>query len=650
MSRLLLLWFAWQICLAFTTTVWSQVAQEKNPGLELTIARQNNFTYSSRLDLLQRFEKGKYRAELSVYHENLLNSTRKQDPFVQLYLRTSLWQYYRIHKQWELTSWLETDQFFNTGNQRLSIYAGATYTPLPDVSISPIAGYSWDYRSSVLDQGFTPGLLVRSRHDFGDGLSMRTDVFARVKYINPRHQRNLILSSEWAKTFSEQAGISFELEGGSNEMDNYQSGSIERIKADTLSARIGLQYQLFKGMFWESDNQVIITRRKFDYDLFTIKSPEFNDLLFNQINWRTRQKFSYSGAKMDGYFTYEFESLGRRYELENSMELPGIEFNRLLQREQQKDYFRNLTRLEMRVNYRFNPRQKFSLIGTNRYLQYDTPSETNYDDHDELNYALSGEWNASWSRNFSTRYKLIGNVRRYAFLFKERSQDNYTQPSLRMEFAYKWQISPSLSIRGDQFIYVTYNVKDFEDRNLTDRSTRNLESRLIARYRANRKLTSEFSAYRKEIHVSYLNWEQFTETTLDTTTTYILEQTNRYELKSPWENARLYFDFGYKHFSQLRYLNTSMTSLQNILTPINLHIRNHQTGIVTGVRYLHRKPANAEFSVWWQVQYLDYKYNEIAKLITLSTNYQEAVLRKAIVNFRPFFRCQLNIVLGGNQR
>ncbi|MEZ4825483.1 MAG: hypothetical protein R3C61_04190 [Bacteroidia bacterium] len=645
-SYLLRLFFAGLFCLACTISAWSQVRMEKTPGLELSIARQNNFTYSSRADLLYRIQRDKYRAELSIFHENLFNSTRRTDPFVQLYLRTSLWQHYSLRPQWEFSSWLETDQFFNTGNQRLSVYAGVTYTPLPDITISPIVGYSWDYRSSVLDQGFTPGILVRARRDFAEGLSMRTDIFARVKYIHPRHQRNIMLSSEWAKTFSEQAAISFEVEGGSNEMDNYQSGSIERIKADTLSARFGLQYQLFEGMYWESDNQVILTRRKFDYDVFTAKTPEFNDLLFNQFNWRTRQKFSYSGSKMDGYFTYEFESLGRRYELENSMELPNIEFNRLLEREQQKDYFRNLTRLEMRVNYRFSPRQKFSLIGTNRYMQYDTPSETNYDDHDELNYALSGEWNASWSRYFSTRYKLIGNVRRYAFLFKERSQDNYTQPSLRMEFSYKWQVNPALSLRGDQYIYVTYNVKDFEDRNLTDRSTRNLESRVVARYRAGKKLTSEFSAYRKEIHVSYLNWERFTETTLDTTTTYILEQTNQYELKSPSKNTRLYFDFGYKHFSQLRYLNTSMTSLQNILTPINLHIRNHQTGPVTGFRFLHRRPANAEFSIWWQFQYLDYKYREIARLITLSTNYQESVLQKAVVNFRPFFRLQLNIMLG----
>ena len=581
--------------------------------------------------------------QLRANHDVLLNPSRSDNPFIQLYFHTSFWQFYQISKKWELASWLESDQFLNTGNQRYSLYAGATYYPTSFMSVTPIFGYSWDYRSKILDQGVSPGILLRIRNKREDGLETRTDIFARNKYINPRHQRNIQIRSEWAKTFGNSAGVALEIEGGSNEMDDYTSQSIEKIKADTISGRLGLQYQIFNGLFWESENQITYSRRKFDYELNENTEPEFNDLSFNQINLYTKQKFSYAANKLDAFFTYEYEYLSRRYELENSMDLPEPEFERLLKREEEKDYFRNLTNLEMRINYRPVRRHTFSLIGTNRYLQFDTPSEENFSDHDQLNYGLSGEWNTSWSQNFSTRYKLIGSLRKYAFLFKERSQDNYTQRNLRMEFDYRWQINPKLLIRGSQFIYVTYNVKDFEDRNLTDRSTRNLESRLYFRYRPKRKVTYELSLYRKEFHVSYLNWDAFSETTLDTTSIYIIENTNQIQLKSPWESAAIFLDLGYKHFSQLRFQNTTMTSLLNILTPINLHIRNHQTGPVTGIRFLHRKPANFELSVWWQIQYQDNKYSETTKLISLSTNYQEKQLQEVDVHFRPFFRLQANI-------
>ena len=314
-----------------------------------------------------------------------------------------------------------------------------------------------------------------------------------------------------------------------------------------------------------------------------------------------------------------------------------------MDRERLKDYFRNRTNIELFVKVPLKQKHNFVLSGTNRYLRYDTPAENNFDDHDELNYGLSTEVQSSWSRNFYTRYKILGIVRRYAFLFKERSQDNYTQRTLRMEFDYRWQAMKNLTISGEQFIYVTYNVKDFKDINLTDRSTRNLESLLEIDYRHSKKWDSELRLYRKEIHISYLNWEAFTETTLDTTTTYLAELKNRFLIKVPGESVRLFADIGYKHFSLLRFQNTSMTSLQNILTPINLHIRSHQTGPVTGIRWFHKQPAQVNLSIWWQLQYQDFKYRELAKLTNLSTNYREANLQKAVINFRPFIKLEVNI-------
>ncbi|MEL6652543.1 MAG: hypothetical protein AAFQ87_17210, partial [Bacteroidota bacterium] len=476
-------------------------------------------------------------------------------------------------------------------------------------------------------------------------LQMETQFYARDKYINPRLQRNIMLQSQWSKRFNQSAAVSVALQGGSNQMDNYTSGSIKRIKADTLGGQLNLQYQLLPGLLLESSNQLFYTRRQFDYDIFSAPEAEFNDLLFNQIDFYTRQKLSTSTKKLNLSFVYEFQYLGRRYELENSMELADIEFNRLRDREQQKDYFRDLTNLELRLAYRPSSRHRLTLVGTNRYLQYDTPADDNFDDHDELNYGLSLDWNARWSRNFSTRYKLIGGVRRYAFLFKERSQDNYTQRNLRMEFEYEWQFLSRWRLSGQQFIYVTYNVKDFEDRNLTDRSTRNLETRVRLQYRHSQKFNSELSLYRKEIHVSFLNWAAFSETTLDTTSFYLLEWKNQWQLNSQKENRLMFFDFGYKHFSQLRFTNTAMINLSNILTPINLHIRNHQTGPTTGFRLRLRNPASIEASVWWQLQYLDNKFFEVDRFTTLSSSYRESELRVPKVNFRPFFQLRLNLFL-----
>jgi hypothetical protein len=629
------------LCLAYGTLS----AQDIPRGLHLSISRQNNFTYSTRLDFRHRWEKERYRLELNFHHDNLYNSFRKTDPFVQLYIRTHIWQHFDLKPGLSLSSWIESDQFFNTGNQAHSIYLGTTWRPTDWLEFTPLIGYSWDYRSQILDQGLSPALLFQAQYQWENGLQMESRVLARNKFIHPRLQRNVMVQSQWSSKFSQDASLAFSLRGGSNQMDNYTLGSIKQIKADTIGGALDLQYQLVKGLFWESHNQLNLTRRQFDYGLFTAAEAEFNDLSFNQLDIYTRQKLSTVGKKFDAYFVYEYQNLGRRYELENSMELPNVEFTRLREREQQKDYFRNQISMDLRLNYRLNERHALTLTGNNRYLQYDTPSEDNFDDHDELNYGLSLEGRSRWSKGFSTRYELLAGVRRYAFLYQERSQDNYTQHNLRMEFQYDWQFLPAWRLSGQQFIYVTYNVKDFEDRNLTDRSTRNLESRLLLQYRPSRKWESNLSLYRKEIHVSYLNWDAFAETTLDTTTTYLAEWVNKWQLKSPVENSALFLDLGYKHFSQLRLLNTSMVNLSNVLTPINLHIRNHQTGPTTGFRFRTPKPASISVWIWWQLQYQDFRFHEIDDFTTLSSNYREATLNEAKVNFRPFFRLELNVLL-----
>ncbi|MEM7659675.1 MAG: hypothetical protein AAF399_26415, partial [Bacteroidota bacterium] len=621
------------------------LAQQRPSSLRFNFQRQNNFTYATNVDTWYVLSKKKYRLELDVHHDNLFNSLIKDRPFVQSYIRAHVWQYFRLKDNLQLTNWIETDQFFNSGNLRYSLYMGGEYQWKDLIRVRPMIGYSWDRRSGILDQGFSPAIFAEGRYRLEDGWEMQSRVFARAKFIAPRHQRNVILRSEWSRAFGGQAGLNIGVQAGSNQMDNYKSASIEQIKADTAAVDLNWQYRLPNGILWESANRLMFSNRRFEYDVFAKEEAEFNDLRFDQLDFFSRQKLSFSTKKLNGYFLYEFQNLGRRYELTNSTMVPDREFERLREREQLKDFARNQTRLELVLNYLLSLKHRLQLTATNRYLRYDTPSEDNFDDHDELNYGLSIQLSSRWNKRFSTRYELLGNMRRYAFLFSERSQDNYMQPSLRMEFGYQWDISPKFNMSGAQFIYVTYNVKDFEDRNFTDRSTRNLETRLEFRYRPKPRLNLELNAYRKELHVSFLNWDEFTETTLDTTTTYVIEQITQLEVKNKWEKSRLFLDVGWRNRSQLRFLNTSMLSLENILVPINLHINNHQTGPTTGARVLFKQGGSIAFSLWWQAQIQNFNFFEVDNFTSLSANFEESELNKTNFIFRPFFKLNLNLVL-----
>ncbi|MEM6630525.1 MAG: hypothetical protein AAF694_12680 [Bacteroidota bacterium] len=587
----------------------------------------------------------KYEFNLQLSHDNILNTSRQRDQFVQAFIHASLWQHYQLSPKLKVSSWIEYDHFLTNNNLRLSTYAGISYSPFPELSLTPLIGFSWDQRNMILDKGFSPALLLSSQYTWEDGLNMETRIFARTKYISPRNQRNLSLHSIWTRSFSSYADLAFQFHGGSSEIDDYRSNMIERILSDTLNPRLSLRYQFRPQLFWDSENAISLTQRQFKFDVFESQPVSRNDLSFSQFDIFSRQKLSFGGKKFRGYFLYEYQSLNRRYELENTLELTVNAFEQQLTREKQKDFLREINKLEIQVNYQLHPRHALKLIANNRYLTYDTPSESNFDDHDELNYGLNTEWRAQWSRRFSTAYRLLGNVRKYAFLFQERSQDNYTQYSLRMEFDYRWEPLKKLRIKGSQYVYVAYNIKDFEDFNRTDRSTRNLESHLNIKSQPHKNWDIDLTLYRRETHVSYIDWESFNETTLDTTITYNISHIHTLQIKSPWENIRLFMELGYQHLSLSRKFNTSMTNLNNILVPINLRSRSLQTGPRTGFNVYRRNPASIQLNVWWQLQYQDNIFQEIDAFTSLSASFREEALRRIGRNFRPFFTLKLNFWL-----
>lgn len=641
-------------CIGLPLQLWAQApVQQPGPGLRLSFVRQNNFTYSTRADLNYRFIQGKYSFELRLHHDNLYISNRLDNPFVQVYLRTDLWQYYRIDAEWEAVSWLKTNQFFNSDNLRYNLYLGARYVKEGLFSITPLIGYSWDLRSGLWNQGLSPGLIFDSRYQWPDGLTMETRAHARAKYIMPRHQRNVSLRSDWGKSFNEAAAFSFGLAAGSNEIDNLRGAPglqpsadtlvVERIFSDTLSPYLNMRYRIGPKLYWDSRNQLAFARRKFAYEYNNIERNR-DDLQFRHLQIFSNQKLSFSRKKLNGYLGLTYQYVNRRYDLENSRARNSNLFLPELARERQKDFFRRMIQWDWVLNYQFKPRHRSSLALFNRYVQYDTPSEENFNDHDELNYGFTWEVVSAWSRRFSTNYKVLGSVRQYAFLLQERSQDNYTQYNLRLNFGFRWAMLDRLSMRGQQFIYVNYNVKDFTDINLTDRSTRNLETRIDVDYRPNNRWDLNLSFYRKEIHVSYLNWAAFTETPLDTTTTYIVEESNQYLLKQG-KKSNWYLDLGMKHFSQSRKFNTTMTDLEGFLVPINLRTLNIQTGPKTGIRVLRREPATLNLSVWWQVQLQDFRFKEIARLSSVSSAFRQQELEKVQVNFRPFLNLEINLWL-----
>lgn len=648
-------WLLTLIGILANGVLFSQIEMEESPpGLKLSFVRQNNVTWYTRADFRYQLQKGKYRLDADLHHDNIYNSSRNTSAFVQLYVRSSIWQYYEVKPKLDVVSWIETNQFVNTQNEKYNVYAGVEYRPWQFLNLRPLVGYSLDRRSGRLDAGFSPALRVESDYRWSTGLTVKTRAFLRYKFIEPRRQYNLRVNQVWSKNFekpTESGGMERTgtmvggVQAAANELDDYVSNSVKRILSDTLRPFLNMDYSLTKQWNWDSRNEIQLHQRRFLYQSLPGGDTEFNNLAFSGLEVRSRQTLSYLGKKIQGYTFYEYESRNRDYELENSLDLADPVFDNLEQREKQKNFDSRQHLIEAQAQLQLAPKHQLKARYSGKYRQYDTPAEDNYDDRDEITYIGNVEWVGSWRPGFRTRYGFSGSYRHYAFLLKEKSQDNYKQRSLRFFFNFDWDFLENWRMEGNNALYVTYNVKDFEDFNLTDRSTRNLETNYRLDYRPIPDFHAKLSMNRRETHQSYLNWELFTETTLDTTVFLTLESSNRYFINLEKKQIRLYGDLGYKHFDQTKRFQTTMFNLSNELKAISLQQINLQTGPAIGLGFRGKNQSSIDLSVWFQYQIRKNRFVEVDQVNQYSsTQYEEELRRKTNLLF-PYINLKLNYFL-----
>ncbi len=624
---------------------------------KLSFDRQNDFTFFTQLDTRFAVTKGRYSLDFRLNHTNIYNSSRDEGRFVQMYFHTDIWQYFQLKKRLDIASWIETDQYVNNQNEKISVYGGVRYKPWPFLQLTPLLGYTWDTRTAFLgrsvptvqlDQGLSPALFVTAEHEWKDQLTMRTQLIARYKQISPRRQYNIVLDHDWTKRFVEGVTLAAGVHASTHELDDYQGNSVKRIQSDSLMPHVDLRYEFAPGLEWQSSNNMLVHRRRFIFQNLVFPMPEENNLTFQGLEIGTLQRISWVTKTFRSSGSYEFQYSSRGYQLENNLGMNESDFEAQVDREKQKDFTKNFQKVEFELALPLR-RHSIELKTTNQYLQYDTPSETNFDDRDELSWVAAGKWRTAWNKTFNTSLQMQGNYRHYAFLLKEKSQDNYIQRSLRVDFDFGWDVHKALRLEGQQSIYVTYNVKDFIDYNKTDRSTRNLETNLKGIWRPSRRLQVEANFRRKETHQSYLNWEKFTETTLDTNR--ILTIDNKYRILLDGKNRKTswYIEGGYKHFDQTKRFRSNMVGFDNLLKAISLRQVSLQTGPLITLGYRNRNQSTIDIGCWLQAQIQKSKYEVLQSNQIFGAAQQESDLQKVTVEFRPYPTARINYYFGGGR-
>ncbi len=409
------------------------------------------------------------------------------------------------------------------------------------------------YDSRVLASNTGLGYDFRGRFFFNSASDepLTLGIFGRTQLYNilPRTASYRQLEGFLEKRFNQNAELTAGAGIKLRRSEDYLQNVIQSIRSDTTTARLGIRYRISPDWQIVSQNQWLRPNRFFNYRNWQ-PGPDRQNTQYIQDEYRLRQELRYSNAKLRITGAYEFQLRNRVYDVVNNLDSSLRFLNSVRLREKTKDIREATTAYTWDVI--FNPNEKHTLRFNSlaQLLRVDTWSPENKQDRDELVYSgeLNWEYRPFWGLTWGQ--KVSGSFRHIVFITAEQSIENFKERILRYEPWIRWVQGP-LTLQTNYSLFVTYHVRDFISEQLKNRSNRVWLSQTLATYRLNPKLSLQTDWTRRENRLSFLNWERFSESPIDTVVIhdFTFKANRRFYLNG---GSNLNLSLGYRFFRQSR--------------------------------------------------------------------------------------------------
>ena len=315
------------------------------------------------------------------------------------------------------------------------------------VSLTPFGGYSLNGQIGEKDKGFIYGAELKA-----EPTKLKIASLSAVgKYLN----------QEIAPRKNETRMLTAKLESRLNSYSiNTLTGGYSRKRKDFYLITDSLTRQYFgitHNIQTRNESKYFLTE-KFSYtDPTTKLGFNFNGGIFlRDIDRSTRYimtenissssfdsdikelklnfagSIRYSGKSLDGFIRINY---AERDETHRAKPIEGanqIFFDEREKLEKQKNNKSQRVSLFGSLNFRLSRKDKIALTLLHRKLRYDTPSEENYDDRDELLSILRFRYSRIFSNYFLYFLELEGSINHVVYIFSERSSNNNIQRFIRL--------------------------------------------------------------------------------------------------------------------------------------------------------------------------------------------------------------------------
>jgi len=311
-----------------------------------------------------------------------------------------------------------------------------------------------------------------------------------------------------------------------------------------------------------------------------------------------------------GKFRIDYTEKEEKNSAKNLDEANPIIFEQRAEQERKKNNIAEYTTISAIGNLFITKKDNISFSILHRKLEYNTPSEENFDDRDELLSIFRLSYIRNFNHLFNFFVNLEGSYNHIVYIFSERSSNNNERRILKLSAGGEFSGS-NLYSRNTLEVSANYTTYDFEDINPNSRSFsfRQFSAKDSTSLRIYGNVYLDFNGYVKLSEQGDFNWKSFSNNPDRFLAEYYLEP--MLKIKS----NNIYMGIGLRVFSlqtfgfnqrNIKFITNEYSSI-GPMTNFSLNLQNLDLSLYGWYEFINnesnvkRELANLTLSVNWNL-------------------------------------------------